>query len=141
MFRSWFVGGLLVFAVSILLPAPRGYTDTEILPAAVVFSPDSVPAAVPSRGPRSLGLPVRLPNAAEAPAAHEVAVGLAEQEAQVRVLPVRAAAPAAVQVAEPSRRPTLEELRRSIHRYPDQDLVDRFWEIATERLPLFGEDD
>lgn len=139
MFRSWFVGGLLVFAVSILLPAPRGYSDTEILPATAAFSPDSGQARVPSAGLKSLDLPVRLPNAAEASAVHEVAVGLAEQEA--RVLPVRSADPAAVQVAEPSRRVTLEELRRSIHRYPDQDLTDRFWELATERLPLFGEDD
>ena len=142
MFRSWFVSGLLVLAVSILLPTPRGYTDTEVFPAKVVLPPDSIQAVVPSAGPRSLELPIRLPNAAEAPAVHEVAVGLAEPEARVQaILPVRAATPAAVQVAEPSRRLTLEELRRSIHRYPDQDLVDRFWEIATERLPLFGEDD
>ena len=101
MLRSWFVGGLLVLAVSILLPVPPGYTDTEVFP-------------------------VCLPNAAEASTVCEVAVGLAEREAPVRVLPVRSATPAAIQVADPSRSLTLETLR---------------WELAAERLPLSGEDD
>ena len=42
---------------------------------------------------------------------------------------------------EPSRRVTLEELRRSMVLYPDHDLTGRLWEIGAERLPLFGEDE
>ncbi len=107
---------------SFLLPLPYGYTETNLV----------VPVVVP----------VRSRNAAEAGAVHEVAVGLAETAGVPhRVLPARAAQPAAIQVMEPSRRFTLEELRRSMVLYPDHDLAGRLWEIGTQRPPLFGEDE
>ena len=35
---------------------------------------------------------------------------------------------------------SLDRLRRELYRYPDQDLVGRFFELLTERPPLFGND-
>ncbi len=62
----------------------------------------------------SLESSVRPLNAAEAPAVSEVAVGMARRKAQAKILPVRVASPAAVQVMESPRRKVLEELGRSM---------------------------
>lgn len=88
----------------------------------------------------SLASPVRLRNAAELDAVYQVAVGLAAPHAALHpALPVRSAQPAAVQVMEPSRRSTLEQLRRSLHLYPDHDLVSRFLEDAAGQRALLGD--
>ena len=87
----------------------------------------------------SLASPVRLRNAAELDAVYHVAVGLAGTRAALHAtLPVRSPQPAAVQVMEPSRRSTLEELRRLLSLYPDHDLVSRFLEDAAEQRALLG---
>lgn len=41
------------------------------------------------------------------------------------------------EVIEPSLGLSLDQLRRKAHRYPDQDLLGRFAEAATECPPLF----
>lgn len=144
MFRPWALGASLVVISVILLPFQYGYSETGLLqPQAALPAPQVQPAAVaPAADGASLALPVRSRNAAEVDAVREVAVGLADPEAQLhRMLPFRSVRPSAVQVVEPSRRMTLEELHRSLFRYPDHDLAGRLCEQATERMPLFGEDD
>ena len=111
MSRAWLLGASLVMISLFLLPLPYGYSETELVPTQA-----ALPAA-------------RIHPAAVVPSAVSM------------VLPVRSAHPAAVQVIEPSRRVALEQLRRSLSRYPDHDMAGRFFEQATEQLPLFGEDD
>lgn len=143
MLRAWFWGKSLALIGSFLIPIPQGYTSTGALPPQPALIAGQAQPAVPAEGipQASLTLPVRSHNAAEVDVVHEVAVGLPEPRMEPqRALPVRPAEPAAVQVVEPSRRVTLEELRRSLYLYPDHDLLSRFLESGTERQPLFSDD-
>lgn len=97
MSRSWFSGGSLALAIFFLIPAGS------------VLSKD---------------FPVRPLNAAEAPGAGQIATGLAKQ-AREKIFPVRIASPAAVQVAESSRRGALEELAGSIRGFSESGAAIR----------------
>lgn len=69
-----------------------------------------------------------------APAARSVVDSVPTAHRSVENTPSR-------RVVENPDRPSLDGLRRRIHRYSEQDLPGRFVEISTERPPLFGSED
>ena len=118
--------GLLVGMIAFVLNSSQGFAETlsagKVLPPAAVQSYRILSNSKPMPAMSGVGIASK---------------AVSSEDERWVFIPARSSEGIdSVTVVESSGR-SLDQLRRQAHRYPDQDLANRFAEAATECPPLF----